>query len=441
MTDTTQFARPGGTAAPGTPHAPGTPEPSTGGTSDPTIFIGRAPIFDRHRKAVAYQLMHRGTSAAPAPNGVEVNEATTQELVEHTLLQWGVDRLLNGRPGYVHVDAVFLAKGLHLTLPQHQVILEIRDDVDPDGILFVHALEAKAAGYRLALCHIRDRNRATTIDLLSLADVVKVDMSAVAEDELERTVKALRVQAPFAQLLAERVEELQQFRTAMSLGFDLFEGFFFAKPEVLSKSARTVSSTAALALLAEVQSPDVTIKRLEQLVIADPTLAFRLLSLVNSSSLGLRTRIESVYQALVLLGLDRVRQMATMLTMAARSKGNEEVIHLAAIRAGMMRQTVDVADLEGSAYTAGLLSVLDVVFQIPMAELVGDLPLAPSVAEALVDGTGPLGDVLAAVRAYERADLHELERLRPGQLARFLQAYRDAAAWARDLQQLLEQPH
>lgn len=417
MSDTSQLARPG---------------------TDATIYIGRQPVFDRHRKAVAYQLMHRGTSDAPVPEGVDVSEATTQELVEHTVLQWGVEQLLHGKPGYVHVDAIFLGKGLHRTLPPNQVVLEIRGDVDPDGILYVHALEAKAAGYRLALCHVADRQHHTAVDLLALADVVKVDVTAVPEVELAATVTALRVQAPFAQLLAEKVEELHQYRTAMALGFDLFEGFFFAQPEVLSKSARTVSSIAALALLAEVQSPEVSLKRLEQLVIADPTLAFRLLSLVNSSSVGLATRIESVYHALVLLGIERVRQLATMLTMASRSKGNEELMSMAAIRAGMMRATVEVKDLESAAYTAGLLSVLDVVFQIPMADLVAELPLAPSVAEALVDGTGPLGPVLAAVRAYERADLHELERLRPGQLARFLQVYRDAAAWARDLHRLLE---
>jgi len=423
MSETTHFARPA--------DAAGGAEVLAG--ADQTIYIGRQPVFDRHRRTVAYQLMHRGASDAPAPDGLAASEATTQQLVEHTLLQWGVDKLLNGKPGHVHVDAIFLAKGLHLTLPQQQVVLEIRGDDDPDGMLYVHALEAKAAGYRLALCHLPDRQHPTAVDLLGLADVVKVDITAVDPERLGAMVKALRVQAPFAMLMAECVEELHQYRSAMTLGFDLFEGFFFAKPEVLTKSARTVSSTAAIALLAEVQSPDVSLKRLEQLVITDPTIAFRLLSLVNSSMTGLATRVDSVYHALVLLGIERVRQMATLLTMASRSKENDEIIQLAAIRAWMARATVDAPELENSAFTAGLLSVLDVVFRIPMAELVEDLPLAPSVAEALVHGTGPLGDVLDAVRAYERADLHALERLRPGQLARYLQVYRDAAAWAHEL--------
>ncbi len=408
---------------------------STPGPNDGTIYIGRQPVFDRARKAVAYQLLHRGTSAGstdPAP------EASARELVEHTLLQWGVDKLLNGKPGYVRVDADFLSDGLHLALPQHQVVLEVRGDVESDGSLFSHVLGAKLAGYRIAMRHVPEHPEGASGDLFKLADVAKVDMAATPTADLERTIASLRISAPFARLMAEGVDELHQYRTAMALGVELFEGFFFAQPEILSRSARTVGSMAAVALLAEVQSPDVSIRRLEQLVVVDPTLAFRLLSLVNSSTTGLATKVESVYHALVLLGIERVRQMATLLTMASRSKDNDEIITLAAIRAWMARATVDVPELENGAYTAGLLSVLDVVFHIPMAELVEGLPLAPTVAEALVDGTGPLGNVLAAVRAYERADLHALERLRPGELARFLQVYRDAAAAAQELRHHLD---
>lgn len=408
---------------------------STPGLNDGTIYIGRQPVFDRARKAVAYQLLHRGTSdgsADPAP------EASARQLIEHTLLQWGVDKLLNGKPGYVRVDADFLSDGLHLALPQHQVVLEIRGDVESDGSLFSHALGAKLAGYRIAMCHVPEHPEGSSGDLFKLADVVKVDMAATPTADLERTIASLRISAPFARLMAEGVDELHHYRTAMALGVELFEGFFFAQPEILSRSARTVGSMAAVALLAEVQSPDVSIERLEQLVAVDPTLAFRLLSLVNSSTTGLATKVESVHHALVLLGIERVRQMATLLTMASRSKDNDEIITLAAIRAWMARATVDVPELENGAYTAGLLSVLDVVFHIPMAELIEGLPLAPTVAEALVDGTGPLGNALAAVRAYERADLHALERLRPGELARFLQVYRDAAAAAQELRHHLD---
>jgi len=202
---------------------------------------------------------------------------------------------------------------------------------------------------------------------------------------------------------------------------------------VLSRKGRSVTSTAAIALLVEVQRPDVSLKRLEELVIADPTLAYRLLALVNSSAVGLSTRVESVYHALVLLGVERVRQMATLITMANRSKGNEEVLLLAATRAHMARALIDVPELTNAAYTAGLLSVIDVLFRVAMEELVTELPLAPMVADALCNGSGPIGELLQALEAYERVDLARLEVLRPGELARFITVYREGAVAAQTL--------
>lgn len=407
---------------------------------DDTVYMGRQPVFDRDKRTVAYQLLHR-SSEVNAANPHEA-ETATRELVEHTLLQWGLDTLLSGKVGHVHVDARFLASGLHLTLPAERVVLQLAADVDIDGDHRHSVIEAKLAGYRLALADVVGRAVPPSPDMLQLADIVKIDVTSAAAgglgvDQLGATVRSLRSQAPRAQLLAEKVEELEQYRMCQALGFDLFQGFFFAKPEVLKKEARTVSSGAAIALLVEVQQPDVSLRRLEQLVVADPSLAFRLLALVNSSMMGLTTQVESVYHALVLLGIDRVRQLATLITMSTRAKGNEELLALAATRAFMAKALIDDHDLESSAYTAGLLSVIDVLFQISMADLVNELPLAPVVADALRDHTGPIGDLLQSLDAYERVDLQRLEKLRPGQLGRYITVYRDGVAYAQTMRAAL----
>lgn len=405
---------------------------------DDVVYMGRQPIFDKHKKTIAYQLLHR-SSEVNAANAAEA-ESATRELVEHSLLQWGLDTLLSGKVGHVHVDARFLASGLHLTLPANRVVLQLAADVDIDGDHRHSVIEAKLAGYQLALADVVRRAVPPSADMLHLADIIKVDVSQLGVDQLGATVQSLRAQAPRAQLLAEKVEELDQYRACQALGFDQFQGFFFAKPEVLTKEARTVSSGAAIALLVEVQQPDVSLRRLEQLVVADPSLAFRLLALVNSSMMGLTTRVESVYHALVLLGIDRVRQLATLITMSTRAKGNEELLSLAATRAFMAKALIDDHDLEHSAYTAGLLSVIDVLFQISMADLVNELPLAPVVADGLRDRTGPIGEMLQALDAYERVDLNRLEKLRPGQLARFITVYRDGVAYSQTMRAALAAP-
>lgn len=415
---------------------PGAAPSAASRPTDSTIYIGRAPIFDVRGGVVAYELQHR-SAPVDDPDPAVDDEQATHELVERSLLQWGFDRLLEGKPGVLHVDARFLGAGLHLTLPAARVLLELRDDLDPDGILYVHALGATMSGYRLALRHVRDRQRPLSVDLLAMATLVKVDLRATPPSELASTVRALRMQAPDAELLAEGVDRRDQFEQCRGAGFDLFQGYFFATPEVLSRRARRVDSTAALALLAEVQRPDVTLRRMEELVVADPTLAFRLLALVNSSLVGLSSRVESVYHAIVLLGIEKVRQLAILITMASRSKEHGELLTLAATRAWMARALVGSAELESSAYTAGLLSLIDVIFATPMADLVAELPLSDAVAEALRDGTGALGELLASIVAYERGELDELERLRPGELSTYVICYREASMWAQDLRNQL----
>jgi EAL and modified HD-GYP domain-containing signal transduction protein len=410
--------------------SPIAPAPAEVAAND-QVYVGRQPVFDRNRKTVAYQLLHRSSTinnADPSMNG-----NATRELVEHSLLQWGLDQLLGGVPGHIRVDADFLASGLHLTLPPDRVALEFADDVDIDGAHKFAVIDAKLAGFTILLSDALGRDSMPRHDLIRLADVMKVDVSATSAEALPAAIADLRSLAPSARMMAVRVEEIQQFQLCLDLGFDLFQGFFFAKPEVLSRKGRSVTSTAAIALLVEVQRPNVSLKRLEELVIADPTLAYRLLALVNSSAVGLSTRVESVYHALVLLGVERVRQMATLITMANRSKGNEEVLLLAATRAHMARALIDVPEMENAAYTAGLLSVIDVLFRVAMEELVTELPLAPVVAEALTHGSGPIGELLQALEAYERVDLARLEALRPGELARFITVYREGAVAAQVL--------
>jgi EAL and modified HD-GYP domain-containing signal transduction protein len=410
--------------------SPIAPAPAEVAAND-QVYVGRQPVFDRNRKTVAYQLLHRSSTinnADPSMNG-----NATRELVEHSLLQWGLDQLLGGVPGHIRVDADFLASGLHLTLPPDRVALEFADDVDIDGAHKFAVIDAKLAGFTILLADALGRDSMPRHDLIRLADVMKVDVSATSAEALPAAIAGLRSLAPNAKMMAVRVEEIQQFQLCLDLGFDLFQGFFFAKPEVLSRKGRSVTSTAAIALLVEVQRPNVSLKRLEELVIADPTLAYRLLALVNSSAVGLSTRVESVYHALVLLGVERVRQMATLITMANRSKGNEEVLLLAATRAHMARALIDVPEMENAAYTAGLLSVIDVLFRVAMEELVTELPLAPVVAEALTHGSGPIGELLQALEAYERVDLARLEALRPGEHARFITVSREGAVAAQVL--------
>lgn len=393
-----------------------------------TVYLGRQPILDRHRRTFGYELLYRsgGSDDALFANP----DDATRVVIERALLEWGLEHVLHGRTGFVNVGAGFLRSGMYQALPRDHVILELLEDIDFDEPTRELVVAAHRAGYRLALDDVVDLAPLRASGVLHLADIVKVDVLAVAPDRLPALVADIRAAAPDVALLAEKVEEPADFHRCLALGFDLFQGYFFAKPEVMARAARPVNSTAAMALIVEVQHPEVSIPRLEELVTGDPTLAFRLLALVNSSLSGVVSRVSSVQQAIVLLGIEQVRQIATLITMAATSRTNPEIVTLGATRARMARSLVEDPASSGAAFTVGLLSVIDVIFGAPIVELLDELPLTAEVAAALRGEPGPLGDVLASIRAYERADLATLERLRPGGWDALRLAYGEATSWA-----------
>ena len=355
------------------------------------------------------------------------------------MLEWGFDRVIGDRFGFINAASGILHSGMLGLLPVGRAVIELVETIDIDDELIAAVRAAHDTGLRFALDDLIDTTRPRLAELAGLIDVVKIDLSLVPVDDLPRLVDDVQTMFPGAQLLAEKVEDPAQFRATSELGFDLFQGYFFAKPEVLKRAERPANLAAAVQLLAEANQPDVHLDRIEELIAADPTLAYGLLKVVNSSSYGLTVHVQSIRHAIVMLGIGQVRQLAMLLTMAGSSNGvSDELIVLAATRARMAAHLAGTdPELSNGAFTAGLLSVIDVVFHSSMYELIADLPLPQPVRRALLDGTGAVGNVLAAVYAFERADTAALERLRPddGELLR--DAFGDGAEWAENLRRTL----
>jgi EAL and modified HD-GYP domain-containing signal transduction protein len=318
-------------------------------------------------------------------------------------------------------------------------VVELVETIVIDDELLAAIRSARETGMRFALDDVSDLGRPRLTDLAGLVDFVKIDLSVVPPTELAALVTEVKAIFGDAQIVAEKVEDPTQFALAVQLGFDLFQGYFFAKPEVLKRAERPANLVAAVQLLAEANQPVVDLDRIERLIAGDPTLAYGLLKVVNSSSYGLTVHVQSIRHAMVLLGIGQVRQLATLLTMAGNSQSvSDELIVLAATRARMAAHLAgDDVELSNGAFTAGLLSVIDVVFHCSMHELVADLPLPQPVRRALLDGTGPVGNLLAAVYAFERADTAALERLRPDDSELMRDAFGDGAEWAENFRKTL----
>ena len=402
-------------------------------TATADSFLGRQPIFDRSMRTYGYELLyrndHRNVAFFSDPDDA------TRCVLDQALLEWGFDRVVGDRFGFINVAAGVLNSDLLQVLPKDRTVIELSPDIalDPETVLAITT--EQGAGRRFALDGVAVRHLGRLAQIAPLIHVVKIDLPAAAGPAAWALVSRIRTIFPKALLLAHRVEERSHFQLARELGCDLFQGYFFAEPEVLQRSERPTNMAAAMILLAAVNQPEVDIDRIVQVFSTDPTLTYGLLKLVNAGSSAPATPVSSIRQAIVLLGAAQVRRLAILLTMATGRRGvNEELVVLAATRAKVAAAVAgDDPALVDAAFTTGMLSVIDVVFQRPMAELLDDLTLVPSICDALVHGTGPLGTVLAAVLAFEHADVDELQRLVPTRMNAIRSAFGEGAAWGESM--------
>jgi c-di-GMP phosphodiesterase len=282
-------------------------------------------------------------------------------------------------------------------------------------------------GYTIALDDFvfHDRFRA----FLEVADIVKIDVLGKSEQQLQQEARQLRDYR--VRLLAEKVESQEAFEMCKQLGFFYFQGFFFFRPDIVRGREIPGNRAALLELLGHIQDPSISLKRLVECIRNDLSLSYKVLRYVNSAFVGLPKRMDCIEQAACMVGMDRIRTWATLLTMATEKDRPTEILVIALVRAKMCEALGHRLGAESPEkyFTMGLLSVLDALYESPMGDIVQKLPLPDDVSEALTSGTGKMGAVLSCVKAYEQGEWLELKHLQlaPATIRDF---YLEAINWA-----------
>ncbi len=370
------------------------------------IFVGRQPIFDRKQEVVAYELLYRAGNVnnhAEFPDG----DRATTEVIINSVLDIGLESIVGTHPAYFNLTGSFIRGDHPLPLNNSQVVLEILEDVEPDQ----HVIE----GMR----HLAEKNFIIALDdfvysdkfvpLLELAHIVKLEVMGRSEDELRGRVEQL---APYqVKLLAEKVETHEEFEMCKALGFDYFQGYFLCKPHIIEGRSMPANRLVILSLLAKLQDPNADIEELEQLIVQDVSLTYRLLRFINSAAFALGKEVESVHRALILIGTNTIKKWVNLLLLARIDDKPRELMRTALIRGRMCELLADLHNHprdRDQYFTCGLFSVLDALMDRPMAELLAELPLNNEVKLALLESEGEAGKVLTEVLNYEKGAWQEL---------------------------------
>jgi len=234
-----------------------------------------------------------------------------------------------------------------------------------------------------------------------------VDVLALTDEELDEQVAMLK-EYP-VRLVAEKVEDRGMYDQCLVLGFEYFQGYFFCKPQILEGVSLSNNRMAMVLLLVKLQDPSIELHDLEDLVKNDVALSVKLLRYVNSASVGLPRSVDSISQAIGLIGTERMRQWASLLVLAQTGDKPSELMRVALIRARMCESLCPLHRVSSSqGFTVGLFSILDAYFDCEMKQLLADLPLASEILDALLKREGVLGEILEANFAYERGEWNQL---------------------------------
>ncbi len=364
------------------------------------VFVARQPIFDPQLEVAAYELLFRGANNHETAV-ISDNEEATSTVVINAFTELGLDTVVGDRRAWVNVSREFILGAMAYALPKDRVVLELLEDQAVDAELLGQLDLLRRDGYTIALDDFAwsdDRE-----PLLSHVDIVKVEVLGREPEAVASDVEKLR---PYGvTLLAEKLETREDYERCSALGFQLFQGYFFCKPEMMSAKGVAPNRLSMLQLVAALQDPGIQFADLETLIVRDVALSYRLLRYINSAFFGLRREVDSIGRALALLGLENVKRWSTLTIFAGIDEKPREVIVTGLTRARFCELAGPKLFGEGQPdrlFTLGLFSVIDALMDAPMDEVLSKVPFPAEMTDALVKHTGTKGELLEAALRSER---------------------------------------
>ena len=394
--------------------------------SSSEVFIGRQPILDRDLNTYAYELLFRPATG----NSAEFldGEKATAQVIYNSLMEIGLDNLVGTSLAYINFTRDTLIGDIGQLLPPDKVVLEVLEDVEIDDDLTEGIKSLVDKGYCVALDDFEYHPKWDI--LISLAKVIKFDVRALDHVEIKRQIDLIKRHD--IKLLAEKVETQEEFKIFRDMGFDYFQGYFFAKPKVIRSDKLPDDRVSLLNLISRLQDKDIETEEIELLVSQNISLSYKLLRYINSASFALTRKIESIRQIVIYFGLQRLKNWTTLMAMTDVGEKSSELIQTALIRARMcellaIRKKFSETD---SYFMLGLFSILDALMNCTMEDILEKLPIAKEVKQALLTKEGEHGLVLKSVIASEQNKWSDVGQL--GIIESELNdVYMESILWAR----------
>jgi EAL and modified HD-GYP domain-containing signal transduction protein len=402
------------------------------------FYAARQPILNRNKELIGYELLFRDGVDNVFPN-IDGDEATTR-LIEGSQFNFGLEDLTDNKPAYINFTLETLLKGYPTILGKDAIVVEILETIQPGKRLLAIVKDLKGKGYTLALDDYT--HQPVWRHFYPFIDIIKIDFLTLDTDNIHDIIADLK-QYPHIKLLAEKVETHEMYNLALELGFDYFQGFFFSKPEMVQSKALPPSEMALAELLYETSSVEINLQKITGVFERDVNLSYKLLRYSNSAAFAKRAEVNTIKQALIILGANEIKKLLSLLFAAQVSADKPvELLRLSLTRArfaellaishGQFKDT-------GMAFLTGMMSLMDAILDQSMESVMSKLPLSDEIKAALLKNEGLLAKYLNLVKYYEQANwsaANEMTKeLNLG--GKVPDAYHEALGWVSEQMQLI----
>lgn len=366
------------------------------------VLIGRQPIFDRSRNVIGYELLYRDSQVNRA-DFVDDHHATST-VFARAFVEIGIDRLVGDKLAFFNMPYSMIRADLELPALSQQIVLEILENVEINDEIIAALTELRNRGFLLAMDDIVSVAEIEAV--LPLLDIIKFDLISIDRQQLPSQLESIR-SLPI-KTVAEKVETEEEFEWCLSLGFDWFQGYFFCKPTIVSEKRIASSAFTIMRLLTKLNS-DASIVELEALAKQDAAVSYIILRVIKSAAFGLKTNVTSLKQAITILGMRKLRSLLTFMLAEHANNKPAELLRLALVRGEMGERMLDLAgEATDGGFTVGQFSTLEALFDIPMLQILEQVPLATEIKQALLERSGRLGQLLLCIEAYEQGNWPEV---------------------------------
>lgn len=373
--------------------------------------VASQPIFNIKKEIFGYELLYRAGRESIAYDGLDGSTATKDVLVT-AFSDIGIEQITGGRKAFVNFTSELVLDEVPHMLSNDILIVELLEDVQVTEPILAACRKLKRRGYLIALDDFTYREEIEP--LIALADIVKIDFVKCEVDDIRRSVYKVNNNRRKI-LLAEKIETYADLDFARSLGFNLFQGFFFCKPTITNAKCAETLQVSKLQLIKYIADPEVSFFDLANVIKRDLVLSYRLLKIVNSAYYGLKYTVTGILHALLILGLNEIKKWISLIILnQIKAAKPSELIRAALVR-GIFMEKLAVSQKRrknrDEYFLVGLFSLAEAIMDTPIQDILKETHLSEEIITPLVTGEGEKAELLKIIYHIERAEWDEAEEI------------------------------